>query len=67
MSKFLNHLWGWSKKKPLSFWGVLIQCLGFSIYFSFVNIYLASLFLALFVGYLSAHVVQVFIEAYKEE
>lgn len=59
---FLQHLVSWSRSRPYSFWGVMVQWVGFSIYFSFVNIYLASLFLAVFFGYFSATLINVYVD-----
>lgn len=52
----------WSRSRPLSYWGVLIQWVGFSIYFAFVNAYLAALFLSLFIGYFSSTAISVYLD-----
>ena len=57
---FFQYLVSWSKSQPLSFWVVLVQWVGFSVYFTFVNAYVASLFLALFVGYFSASLITMY-------
>lgn len=64
---FLKYLISWSRSRPLSFWGVLIQWVGFSIYFFFVNTYVAAIFLSLFVGYFSANIINVYASYVKDK
>ena len=66
MIDFLHYFLSWSRSRPMSFWGVMSQWVGFSIYFFFVNPYIASFFLALFIGYFSANVINVYVEYVRQ-